>query len=103
MDAGRGRAVGIAVQLRRSGSAGWQAPSAAGDARIVNEALAALSGEFSVLDARTGRPSIPPEKLAGDAVAGVLFDPFERQLMELLEFVLLLRWFVGLGFVDAAA
>ena len=43
---------------------------------IVNEALAALSGEFSALYSRMGRPSIPPEKLlAGDAVAGVLFDP----------------------------
>lgn len=30
---------------------------------IVNEALAALSGEFWALYARIGRPSIPPEKL----------------------------------------
>jgi transposase len=30
---------------------------------IVNEALAALSGEFSALYSRGGRPSIPPEKL----------------------------------------
>ncbi len=30
---------------------------------IVNEALAALSVEFSALYARMGRPSIPPEKL----------------------------------------
>ena len=31
--------------------------------RIVNEALAGLSGDFSALYARMGRPSIPPEKL----------------------------------------
>ena len=30
---------------------------------VVNEALAALSGEFSALYSRSGRPSIPPEKL----------------------------------------
>jgi hypothetical protein len=32
---------------------------------VVNEALAAFSGEFSALYARMGRPSIPPEKLPG--------------------------------------
>jgi hypothetical protein len=30
---------------------------------VVNEALATLSGEFSALYSRSGRPSIPPEKL----------------------------------------
>src|ERR1700719_2636243 len=30
---------------------------------IVNEALAALSGEFSAMYSPMGRPSIPPEKL----------------------------------------
>jgi transposase len=30
---------------------------------IVNEALAALSGEFSVMYSSMGRPSIPPENL----------------------------------------
>ena len=30
---------------------------------IVNEALAALEGEFAPLYAQVGRPSIPPEKL----------------------------------------
>jgi hypothetical protein len=32
---------------------------------VVNEALAALSGEFSALYSRSGRPSIPPEKCCG--------------------------------------
>ena len=43
---------------------------------VVNEALAALSGEFSALYSRM-RSALDParEAAAGDAVAGVLFDP----------------------------
>ena len=70
---------------------------------VVNEALAALSGEFSELYSRSGRPSIPPEKL----LRAMLLQAFysirsERQLMERLEFDLLFRWFVGLCVDDAA-
>jgi len=70
---------------------------------MVNEALAALSGEFSALYSRGGRPSIPPEKL----LRALLLQAFysirsERQLMERLEFDLLFRWFVGIGVDDAA-
>ena len=69
---------------------------------VVNEALAGLSGEFSALYARLGRPSIPPEKL----LRVMLLQAFhsirsERQLMERLEFDLLFRWFVGIGVDDA--
>ena len=43
---------------------------------VVNAALAALSGDFSALYARMGRPSIPPEKLLrAMLLASVLFDP----------------------------
>jgi transposase len=70
---------------------------------IVNEALAALEGEFAPLYARIGRPSIPPEKL----LRAMLLQAFysirsERQLMERLEFDLLFRWFVGIGIDDPA-
>jgi transposase len=70
---------------------------------IVNEALAALSDEFSTPYSPSGRPSIPPEKL----LRAMLLQAFysirsERQLMERLEFDLLFRWFVGIG-VDEAA
>ena len=63
----------------------------------------ALSGEFSRLYSRSGRPSIPPEKL----LRAMLLQAFysirsERQLMERLEFDLLFRWFVGIGVDDAA-
>jgi len=69
---------------------------------IVNEALAALSGEFSAMYSSMGRPSIPLEKL----LRAMLLQAFysirsERQLMERLEFDLLFRWFVGLN-VDEA-
>jgi transposase len=69
----------------------------------VNEALAALGGDFSALYSRMGRPSIPPEKL----LRAMLLQAFysirsERQLMERLEFDLLFRWFVGIGVDDAA-
>src|ERR687894_3199473 len=68
---------------------------------IVNDALAALEGEFAPLYARIGRPSIPPEKL----LRAMLLQAFysirsERQLMERLEFDLLFRWFVGIGIDD---
>jgi transposase len=70
---------------------------------IVNEALAALGGEFSALYSPLGRPSIPPEKL----LRAMLLQAFysirsERLLMERLEYDLLFRWFVGVGVDDAA-
>ena len=70
---------------------------------IVNAALERLSGEFAVLYAGVGRPSIPPERL----LRALLLQAFygirsERQIMERLEFDLLFRWFVGLGVDDAA-
>ena len=69
---------------------------------IVNEALAALSGEFSALYSRVGRPSIPPEKLLRAMLLQVFYSiRSERQLMERLEFDLLFRWFVGIGVDDA--
>src|ERR671916_528439 len=69
----------------------------------VNDALAALEGEFAPLYARIGRPSIPPEKL----LRAMLLQAFysirsERQLMERLDYDLLFRWFVGLGIDDPA-
>jgi transposase len=65
---------------------------------IVDETLEGLSGEFTQLYARTGRPSIAPEKL----LRALLLQAFysvrsERQLMEQLDYNLLFRWFVGLS------
>src|SRR5437879_3384497 len=66
--------------------------------KIVNEALTALSAEFEKLYAKSGRPSIAPEKL----LRALLLQAFysvrsERQLMEQLDYSLLFRWFVGLS------
>src|SRR5437879_8960476 len=66
--------------------------------KIVNETLVMLSAEFEKLDAKSGRPSIPPEKL----LRALLLQAFysvrsERQLMEQLDYNLLFRWFVGLS------
>ncbi|WP_298422449.1 transposase, partial [Rhodoblastus sp.] len=65
---------------------------------IVNEALSALASDFSALYSKTGRPSIPPERL----LRAMLLQAFysvrsERQLMERLDTDLLFRWFVGLS------
>jgi transposase len=64
---------------------------------IVDEALEILSPELEALYAKTGRPSIAPEKL----LRALLLQAFysvrsERQLMEQLDYNLLFRWFVGL-------
>jgi transposase len=69
---------------------------------IVNQALAALEGEFAALYSPLGRPSIAPEKL----LRAMLLQAFysirsERLLMERLEYDLLFRWFVGIGVDDA--
>jgi transposase len=69
---------------------------------FADEALAGMSARFEACYARTGRPSIAPERL----MRALLLQAFysirsERQLMERLEFDLLFRWFVGLGIDDA--
>ncbi len=70
---------------------------------VANEALEFMSGDFALLYAGIGRPSIAPEKL----LRAMLLQAFygirsERQLMERLDYDLLFRWFVGLGVDDPA-
>jgi transposase len=69
---------------------------------IVNAALLEMSAEFDALYPRSGRDSIPPERL----LRALLLQAFysirsERQLVERVDFDLLFRWFVGLGVDDA--
>jgi transposase len=69
---------------------------------MVDQALEGLHGDFEEMYSRTGRPSIPPERL----LRALLLQGFysvrsERQLMEQLDYNLLFRWFVGLGVDDA--
>ena len=71
-------------------------------ATMVDTALRELSPEFARLYAKTGRPSIPPEKLLRALLMQVLYSVrSERQLMEQLDYNLLFRWFVGLSMDDA--
>ena len=68
----------------------------------VDTALAALSPMLATLDARTGRPSIAPEKLLRALLLQVLYSiRSERLVMEQLDYNLLFRWFVGLD-LDAS-
>jgi len=67
----------------------------------VDGILKDLSPEFDQLYARSGRPSIAPEKLLRALLLQVLYSVrSERQLMEQLDYNLLFRWFVGLEMDD---
>lgn len=70
--------------------------------RIVDDALVGLDAQFARLPAAEGRPSIPPERLMRARLIQLLFSVrSERQLMEQMQYNLLLRWVVGLGADDA--
>ena len=65
---------------------------------LTDAVLTDLSPQLAALYARTGRPSIPPEKLLRALLLQVLYSVrSERILMEELNYNLLFRWFVGLN------
>jgi transposase len=67
-----------------------------------DEALRELRPRFNKLYAKTGRPSIAPEKLLRALLLQVLYSVrSERMLMEQLNYNLLFRRFVGLNMNDA--
>jgi transposase len=69
--------------------------------QMTDAALDRLSSRFALLYAQTGRPSVPPEHLLRALLLQVLYSiRSERLLIELLEYNLLFRWFVGLGMDD---
>jgi transposase len=69
---------------------------------MADDALRELQPRFNKLYAKTGRPSIAPEKLLRALVLQVLYSVrSERMLMEQLDYNLLFRWFVGLNMDDA--
>lgn len=69
---------------------------------MADEALRELQPRFTKLYAKTGRPSIAPEKLLRALLLQVLYSVrSERMLMEQLDYNLLFRWFVGLNMDDA--
>ena len=68
---------------------------------MVDVVLQDLSPLFESLYAKTGRPSIAPEKLLRTLLLQVLYTVrSERLLMEQLDYNLLFRWFVGLSMDD---
>jgi len=69
---------------------------------LTDEALQQLQPRFNKLYAKTGRPSIAPEKLLRALLLQALYSVrSERLLMEQLDYNLLFRWFVGLEIDDA--
>jgi transposase len=69
---------------------------------MTDEALRDLQPRFNKLYAKTGRPSIAPEKLLRALLMQALYSVrSERLLMEQLDYNLLFRWFVGLNMDDA--
>ena len=68
---------------------------------MTDKALQQLKPRFNTLYARTGRPSIAPERLLRALLLQALYSVrSERLLMEQLDYNLLFRWFVGLNMDD---
>lgn len=68
---------------------------------MVDWVLKEMSPWFSKLYSKTGRPSIPPERLLRASLLQIFYSiRSERQLMEQLDYNLLFRWFVGLDLND---
>ena len=69
---------------------------------VMDAALRDMSPRFTLLYAKTGRPSIAPEKLLRAQLLQILYTiRSERLLMEQLDYNLLFRWFVGLSMDEA--
>jgi transposase len=65
---------------------------------MADAALKNMSERFDTMYARTGRPSIPPEKLLRAQLIQMLYSVrSERLLMEEIDYSMLFRWFVGMN------
>ena len=68
---------------------------------MADMALQNMSERFDAMYAKTGRPSIAPEKLLRAQLIQMLYSVrSERMLVEQLDYNLLFRWFVGLSMDD---
>lgn len=68
---------------------------------LVDAVLASMDREFEAVYARTGRPSVPPERLLKAMLLQILFTiRSERLLVESIDHNPLYRWFVGLATDD---
>ena len=69
---------------------------------MADAALKNMSERFDAMYAKTGRPSIPPEKLLRAQLIQMLYTVrSERLLMEEIDYSILYRWFVGLNLDEA--
>src|SRR5712691_7217639 len=69
---------------------------------MADQALENMSRRFDRMYAKTGRPSIPPEKLLRAQLIQMLYSVrSERLLMEEIDYSLLFRWFVGMNLDEA--
>jgi transposase len=65
--------------------------------KTVDEILRSMSRDFNAAYAKTGRPSIPPERLLRALLLQVFYSVrSERMIIEQLDYNLLFRWFVGM-------
>jgi transposase len=65
---------------------------------MADEALNNMSARFDTMYAKTGRPSIPPEKLLRAQLIQMLYSiRSERLLVEEIDYSMLFRWFVGMN------
>lgn len=65
---------------------------------MADAALKSMSNRFDAMYAKTGRPSIPPEKLLRAQLIQMLYSiRSERLLMEEIDYSVLFRWFVGMN------
>jgi transposase len=65
---------------------------------LADKALANMTERFESMYAKTGRPSIPPEKLLRAQLIQMLYSVrSERLLMEEIDYSMLFRWFVGMN------
>jgi transposase len=65
---------------------------------MADEALKNMSERFDQMYAKTGRPSIAPEKLLRAQLIQMLYSVrSERLLMEEIDYSMLYRWFVGMN------
>ena len=65
---------------------------------MADQALRNMSERFDDMYAKTGRPSIPPEKLLRAQLIQMLYSVrSERLLMEEIDYSILYRWFVGMN------
>jgi len=65
---------------------------------MADQALESMSRLFDRIYAKTGRPSIPLEKLLRAQLIQMLYSVrSERLLMEEIDYTVLFRWFVGMN------